>query len=73
MYVKYGEVPNMINYHFEIVDGTIRITENDKNYHQKGIYYVTVMPKFGFWDLFSDDYYTFTITQRLENSIAYLT
>lgn len=31
------------------------------------------MPKFGFLSIFTDDYYSFSITWRLENTVSFIT
>jgi len=52
----------LIDYDFVMTgEGSLKINPKDKNYHKQGVYYVLVIADFGFFDLFLDNYYTFTL------------
>lgn len=73
VYIKQGSVPSIFDYDLVLYGETsITIRPGDRVFNRTGIYYITVFSDFLFWDLFRDNYYTFSILWRLENSVPHL-
>ena len=73
--MRYGSVPSNTQSGFDYQingEGAIRIVPGDKAYHREGYFYILVLPDFGFFDLFVDNYYTFTVSWRQENTLPHL-
>ena len=66
-------MPDIINYDIKKQgEGVIKISPNDPHYHKQGTYYVVVVADFAFLDLFRDNYYTFSLTWRTEDTMPHL-
>ena len=73
-YVKHNDVPSILNYDYKLMgEGTIKIKPTDDKYHHNGTFFLMVLPDFGFFDLFTDNYYGFTLQWRTEESVPQLT
>jgi hypothetical protein len=71
--LRYGDLPELFKFDLELKgEGVIRIAPGDKYYHRTGKYYLVVIADFGFADLFRDNYYTFTMSWRTENTVPHL-
>ena len=71
--MRYGSNPEILKYDIKKQgEGIIKILPTDPLYHKQGTYYVTVVADFAFLDLFRDNYYTFSITWRTEDSMPHL-
>ncbi len=71
--VSFGQLPMIDKHDFDVIEGSIKIMPGDTKFHRQGIYYVTVMPYFGFGELFEDNYYKFQLTWKMESQFTYLT
>jgi hypothetical protein len=72
-YVKLGDVPTIFEYDMVLNGETsAKITPKDRYYNKTGTYYIVVFSDFGFFDLFRDNYYTFSLTWRRENTVPHL-
>lgn len=73
MYVKYEGLPQTMDYDWKhFGSGVVHISPKDKAYHKTGTYYVMILPDFNFLDIFIDNYYTFSLTWRTEDSMPHL-
>ena len=73
-FIRYGQAPDLKNYDRKISgEGIIRLAPDEPGYHRQGTYYVMVLPDFKFFDIFIDNYYTFQLTWRTEDTVPHLT
>jgi hypothetical protein len=71
--ISFGKLPMIDKHDYDVIEGSVFIVPGDKRFHRQGVYYVTVMPYFGFGELFEDNYYKFQLTWKMESQFTYLT
>lgn len=72
MYINYNEPATRDKYIWTTSGNYITIIPEDGNYHNEGTYYVMLEPLYQLWDLFIDNYYTYTITFSTKDTYLYL-
>ena len=72
MYINYNAPATRDNYIWSTSGNYITVIPEDGNYHTEGTYFVMLEPQYQLWDLFIDNYYTYTLTFSTSDSYLYL-
>jgi len=72
VYVNYGRIAKVVDHIWSSDYHFVYISRNDKHYEPQGTYFVHVTPRWDFWDLFKDNWYSFVIAPSLTSGTNYL-